>query len=495
MQAPKIEHTSNWLRAPLQNTIDGELVTPRGTGSTRVIDPATGDILTTTGTSSAVDIDRAVAAAKVASRSKAWASRSARAAALRAIAGLIREHRAELATLETRSCGKLYRESYHDDIAGAADVLDYYAGWTNKLYGETCPVEGPGLNYTMREPYGVCALIVPWNWPLLMAAYKLGPALATGNTVILKPAENTPLTAVRLFEWIVARELLPPGVANLLLGAGDVGDALARHPGVDKVSFTGSTATGKSIVHASADSNLKPVTLELGGKSPDIVFDDVPDLEAAIERSAQMGFNHKGEKCSQSSRLYVQRTIYERFVAGLAARANARRLGNPFDPSSDQGPQASEAQMERILAYITGAKQQGARLVAGGERDVSGDNRRGFFVRPTVFADCHNQMTIVREEVFGPVQVVIPFEHEHEAVEMANDSPYGLGAGIWSRDISRAHRVANALDAGMVFVNHYGCYDVASPFGGIKQSGWGREMSFQALEAYTRLKSVWIRFE
>jgi aldehyde dehydrogenase (NAD+) len=491
-----IEAALGWLRrqAP-RNLIGGAWRHPTGAQQRPMINPANGARLNSVQSSSEGDVDDAVDAARHAFESDAWRGleRQQRAERLRGLASLIRSHREELATLESLCCGKLFREAYHDDMAGAAEAFDYFAGWTNKLYGETCPVEGSSLNYTRYEPLGVCGLIVPWNWPLLMAAQKLAPALAMGNTVVIKPAPNTPLSLVRLLELAEEAALLPPGVVNIVQGGAAVGEALARHARVDKLSFTGSTATGRKVLRSSADSNLKPVTLELGGKSPAIVFDDAPDLDAAIRNAAEVAYGHKGENCAQPSRLLVHESLMEPVCEGLVSQAEARRCGDPFDPTSDQGPQATEGQMMRVLAYVDGARAAGATPLCGGQRDERGGNQRGYFVRPTVFRDIDNAMTIAQEEVFGPVLLVMPFRTEDEAVALANDSVYGLCAGLWSRDIGRAHRVAGRLDAGVVFINEYGLYDAASPFGGFKQSGWGHELGRHALMTYTRLKSVWVK--
>jgi aldehyde dehydrogenase (NAD+) len=326
-----------------------------------------------------------------------------------------------------------------------------------------------------------------------MAAWKLAPALAMGNTVVLKPAPATSFTAIRLFEILHEAAIFPEGVINLVLGGPAVGEALTRHPGVNKVAFTGSTAVGRQVVHGSADSNLKTLSLELGGKSANIVFDDAPEVDFAIERSFTAMFSHKGEKCSEPTRLFVQEKLYRRFVDEFAARADKVVCGDPFLPGSQQGPQCTLEQFEKALRYIEIGKKEGARLVSGGTADRSPGNEKGYYVRPTVFADVGNRMRIAQEEIFGPVLVILPFRTEDEAVAMANDSPYGLAAGLWSADVSRAHRVAARLEAGMVFVNRYGCYDFSAPFGGWKQSGWGKEMALHSLDAYTRLKSVWIK--
>jgi aldehyde dehydrogenase (NAD+) len=327
-----------------------------------------------------------------------------------------------------------------------------------------------------------------------MAAWKLAPALAMGNTVIIKPSSTTSLSAIRLFEIIDEAGILPAGVLNLILGKGSIGSYISRHMDIDKVSFTGSTGVGKQLVHDSADSNLKPVTLELGGKSPNIIFSDAPDLQAAIERSFYGLFTHKGEKCSAPTRLLVQRDVYDQVVDKIATYANRYKCGNPFDPESDQGAQVSKAHMESILKHIENGEKEGARLVTGGERDMTGENAHGYFIRPTIFADVDNKMSIAQEEIFGPVLCIIPFDTEEEAVRIANDTVYGLAAGLWTNDVSRANRVARKLEAGMVFINKYGCYDFASPFGGWKQSGWGKEYAIHSLQSYTKTKAIWMAY-
>jgi len=491
----KREWANNWLGSTKKLYIDGTWSDSQGGKIVESTNPATGELLGKFQEAGSADIDRAVAAARGAHVEGTWRRmpRRERARLLRKIAEVIDNHRAELATLECLDNGKLYSEAYNDDLPETAEVFEYYAGWTDKYYSETVPVDDGFINYTVREPIGVCGLIVPWNFPLLLAAWKLAPALAMANTVIVKPSPFTSLSMIRMIEIINEEVDLPKGVLNLTMGGAETGQLICEHPGINKVSFTGSTATGKKVVRSSAESNLKSVSLELGGKSPNIIFEDVPDLDFAMERSYTAMFCHKGEKCSEPTRLFVHKSHYDRFLEDLIRRADAIKCGDPFSPTSTQGAQCNEEQLKKILRYIEIGKSEGGRLVAGGERDISGSNASGYFVRPTIFADVDNKMKIAQDEIFGPVLSVIPFTDEDHVVEMANDSSYGLAAGLWTKDISRAHRVAGRLEAGMVFINRFGCYDFSSPFGGFKESGWGKDMAVQSLDAYTRLKSIWVK--
>ncbi len=488
----KREWAHAWLRSPKKLLINGEWLKPRKTLET--INPFNLEVLTEVADASSGEVDLAVKAAAGALPHWKRMTRKERAQTLQKIASAIRENAEALATLETLDNGKTYREALVDDLPESADVFDYYAGWIDKLYSENCPVEAGSLNYTRREPVGVCALVVPWNFPLLLGCWKIAPALAMGNTVVVKPSPFTSLSMIRLGEILTEQNILPPGVLNIVTGGAECGEALAKHSGVAKLSFTGSTEVGKKIVQSAGASNLKGLSLELGGKCPNIFFEDVPDLKAAIDRSFTVCYSHKGEKCTEPTRFLVQKSIYATVEKALVEKASLVKCGDPFDPQTEQGPQCHQAHFDKILNYIQIGKSEGATLLVGGERDGEKGNAKGLFVRPTIFSNVKRSMRVAREEIFGPVLVLIPFETEEEAVEIANDSPYGLAAGFYTSDVSRAMRVSNALDAGMVFVNHYGCYDFASPFGGFKQSGWGKEMALHSLDAYTKLKSVWIRY-
>ena len=459
----------------------------------QVVNPANGETLCELRESGKPGVDRAAAAALGAFTSGPWTkwTRGERASALIKVGAEIRKHHHELAALETLCNGKTWAESFNDDIPESASVFDYYAGWIDKIYGETCPVEQGFVNFTLREPVGPCALIVPWNFPMLLACWKIAPALAMGNTVVVKPSPQTSLTMLRLAEIIRDAEILPAGVFNVVIGGRETGEALTHNQDIAKVSFTGGTDTGRAVLKGSADSNLKGVTLELGGKSPNIIFEDAKNLSAVIDRSFEAMFSHKGEKCSEPTRLIVHRSLHEKVVAGLVAKAEKIRCGDPFAETTDQGPQCFEGHMDSILGYIQVGKAEGAKCVVGGERDVSGECGRGYFVRPTIFTGVTKEMKIFQEEIFGPVLVVSIFDTEEEAIQLANASRYGLAAGLYTADVDRAMRVSRRLDAGMVFVNRYGCYDFSSPFGGFKQSGWGKEMAIHSLEAYTRRKSIW----
>lgn len=492
IQKSKLSWAKEWLAQSKTFYWGGNLEKGLGSRKWKVINPTSEEVLCEVPVAEKADVDSAVLAAKEAFKRGCWSesTRRFRRESLIKIGQIIREHAEELATLESLSNGKLFSESLIDDVPESADVFDYYAGWIDKVYGDTVPVDPGFLNYTRKEPLGVCALIVPWNFPLLLACWKIAPALAMGNTVIVKPSEYTPLSILRLAELIHEKASLPSGVFNVIFGDAETGRLISEHPEINKISFTGSTMVGKKVLSGAAASNLKTVTLELGGKSPNILFSDLPDLNAAIERSCTAMFSHKGEKCSEPTRILIQDSIYEKVVAGLVERMKKIKLGDPFSEGVNQGPQAHLAHYKKVLDYIEIGKKEGAVLAFGGESKTGG---KGYFVTPTLFSEVKPQMRIAQEEIFGPVLVAIRFKTEEEAIEIANQTNYGLAAGLWTSDLSRAHRVAAKLDSGMVFVNRYGCYDFASPFGGFKQSGWGKEMAIQSLDAYTKTKSVWVK--
>jgi aldehyde dehydrogenase (NAD+) len=455
-----------------------------------VVNPATEEVIATVASADKSDVDEAVAAARAALNGP-WGKMSARERGrlVSKLADRLMEKADEVARLETLHNGKPIFESRQIEIPAAAECLEYYAGWADKIMGETIPVKGNYLTYTLREPLGVVAAIVPWNFPLLLAAWKVAPALACGNVVILKPASQTPLTAIALGE-IAVEVGLPPGVLNVITGPGSsVGQAIVEHPGIDKIAFTGDTSTGKGIMRAAADT-LKRITLELGGKSPNIVLADA-DIDAALRGATTGIFYGKGEVCAAGSRLLVDKSIKSEFMDKLAARAKKMVAGDPLDPKTRYGALASKKQLETVQRYVEIAKKEGATLVAGGERADIGTGK-GYFFQPTVFDNVAPDATISREEIFGPVLATIEFADLDEAIARANASQYGLAAAVWTRDIKKAHYMARKLQAGTVWINTYNVYDTAAPFGGYKASGFGREMSSHALEHYTQVKSVWV---
>lgn len=471
--------------------IGGEWVDAASGQTYTTFNPATEAPIVEIAAGGAEDVDRAVAAARKAFESDAWRNMRARdrGRLLWKIAEKVQEHIEELSYLETIDNGKPIIESKFADMNIVVDTLQYYAGWTTKLTGDVIPVSSNSLNYTLREPLGVIGGIVAWNFPLMLAVWKIAPALATGNTVVIKPAPNTPLSILKFAELAHACGL-PPGVLNVVTGPGiEIGEALVDHPGVDKIAFTGSTLTGKRIMRRAAET-VKKVSLELGGKSPNIVFADA-DMESALRGATSGIFYGKGEVCAAGARLFVQGNIYDEFVEKLAGRAKKLVCMDPLNPKSRLGALVSQTQLEKVQSYVDIGLQEGASLVAGGKRADVGTGK-GFFHEATVLANVQNSMRVAQEEIFGPVLVVIKFDDVDDAIRQANDSPYGLAAGLWTQDVKKAHRVARALKAGTVWVNAYNNYDASVPFGGYKQSGMGREMGAVALDGYTQTKAIWV---
>jgi aldehyde dehydrogenase (NAD+) len=473
--------------------IDGQWV--NGSKTFDTINPATGEALTQIVEASAADADQAVAAARRAFDGKggAWRKMSAseRGRMIWKLGDLVEQHIDELAELETLDNGKPIFESRNVDMPMVIDVLRYYAGWATKIHGETVNTFDSAFTYTLREPVGVVGLIIPWNFPLLLASWKLGPALACGNTIVMKPAEQTPLTTLRLGELAVEAGF-PAGVLNIVTGGPETGKSIVQHPGIDKIAFTGSTAVGKEIMRGAADT-LKRVTLELGGKSPNIVFADA-DIDSAVKGAINGIFYGKGEVCNAGSRLFVESKVRREFLDKLIGRAKKMVPGDPLDPKTRMGAIVSQEQMQTVLGYIDAGKSEGAKLLAGGKRvSVNGD--KGFFIEPTVFGDVNNDMKIAQEEIFGPVLATLKFDDVDEVVEMANRNQYGLAAAVWTRDLKKAHQMSRMLRAGTVWINTYGLMDAALPFGGYKSSGFGRELGQAALEHYTEIKTVWMNME
>ncbi len=494
--SPQIHpQVADFIEKPRKMLINGKWVNSISGKTFPTYNPATGEILAQVAEGDREDIEQAVKAARRAFDQGPWRrlTASERGRLIWKLADLLESHTEEFAYLESLDNGKPLTIARGADVPLAVDLFRYMAGWATKIEGNTIPISVPYtpgakyLAYTLREAVGVAGQIIPWNFPLLMAAWKLGPALAAGCTVVLKPAEQTPLSALRLGELIMEAGF-PEGVVNIVPGYGETaGTALAAHPDVDKIAFTGSTEVGKLIVHAAAG-NLKKVSLELGGKSPNVVFKDA-DLDSAIPGAASAIFFNHGQCCCAGSRLYIEKPIFDRVVEGVADHAKKINVGSGLDPETNMGPLVSQEQLSRVCGYLEAGFSEGATALSGGHR--KGD--KGYFVEPTVLVNAREDMKVVREEIFGPVVAAMPFDDPEEILPRANDSEYGLAAAVWTRDISKAHRMAEHLHAGTVWINCYNIFDAALPFGGYKQSGWGREMGHDALNLYTQTKAICTR--
>ncbi|OLN90331.1 Aldehyde dehydrogenase 2 [Colletotrichum chlorophyti] len=470
--------------------INNEFVKASSSSKITAINPSDESEIASVEAATPEDVDKAVKAARAALNGPGWGdiSNTDRGRLMFKLADLVEAHQETLATLETWNGGKPYAVALGEDLAESIATLRYYAGWADKIHGETIPTTPQKFAYTLKQPIGVCGQIVPWNYPLMMCAWKLGPALACGNTVVLKPAEQTPLS-VLYFAKLIKEAGFPPGVINIVNGLGkEAGNALVSHPDVDKIAFTGSTATGRQIMKA-ASVNLKNITLETGGKSPLVVFKDA-DLDQAAKWGHVGIISNSGQVCTSTSRILVQEEVYEEYVSRFKQVCLENKVGNPFDDDTFQGPQITNAQYEKILGYIQVGKDEGAKLVTGGNPIKNVGAGKGFFIEPTIFADVKQDMRIFQEEVFGPFVAITPFKTEQEAIELANNTSYGLGAALFSRDIERCHRVAARLESGMVWINSSNDSDIRVPFGGVKQSGVGRELGEAGLAAYSQTKAV-----
>ena len=475
---------------PRKLFIDGDWVEPALGRYFKTINPATEEVITEVAEAGAADVERAVKIARRAFEHGPWPrlAPSKRRGVLETMARLLAERVEDFALLETIDTGKPISQTRNRDLPFACEIFRYYAGWADKIYATALPPSPTGFGYTQREPVGVVAMITPWNSPLVLSLMKIAPALAAGNVVIHKPASWTPLTAFH-FAQLASEAGLPEGVLNVITGPGHtVGRALVVHPGVDKISFTGETATGREIMRDGAET-LKRVSFELGGKSPNIVFADAPDLDAAATFAARGFCVNQGQICWAGSRLFVEASIHDRLMEKLLVRVKEDwNIGDPLEPETQVGPLISRSHREQVQGYIDAGKKEGARLVLGGDRP----DRKGYYLNPTVFDRATNQMRIAREEIFGPVLSVIPFSGFDEVIAQANDTCYGLAAGVWTTDLSKAHRAARLIKAGSVWINTYGALNIAAPFGGFKQSGFGREMGQEVLQLFTEVKTVWV---
>lgn len=478
------------MKKHYQLFINGQFVDAKSGKTFESINPATGEAYATVAEAGAEDVDLAVKAARAAFESGPWAEMapSERGRLLYKAAQKLWENLDRLAEIESTDNGLPINETKYIAMPATIDVLEFYAGLANKIQGETLSSPGNRFNYTLREPVGVVGAIVPWNFPLMLTMWKLAPALAAGNTIVIKPAEQTPISVLEMVK-IFQEAGIPDGVINVVPGFGPTaGQALVTHPEVDKVAFTGSTETGRLIMQA-ASNTLKPISLELGGKSPNIIFEDA-DIESAVNGSMFGIYFAQGQVCAAGSRLFVQESIYDKFMSEYVSKVQKIRIGDPLNPATQMGPQVSEEQLERIEYYVNAGLEEGAKIVIGGERNKQAGS--GYYYTPTIFENVSNDMKIAQEEIFGPVVSVIRFKDEEDVLKKANDTIYGLASGIWTNDLKRAHRMARKLKAGTVYVNTYNMLDSTAPFGGVKQSGFGRELGVHAMDLYTQIKHVWV---